>query len=415
MKLLVVLHDYLPRHTGGSEIHAHQTARELARRGHEVTALFTERDLGAREGEVRSGTLDGVRTLEIVHQREYADVRESWEEERSLTAFRAQLAALRPDAVHFHHLAIWGSRCLPAAQASGARVLVTLHDYHLLCDVSTLLRPDGELCEDGLRGACSACLRRHPLLGERWDGRALEAAWSAAARARFERHRADLAAAHVVISPSRFLARTFERAGFRRADEFEILRAGYPGPVLPPRRRDLARPLRVGYVGGIYSSKGVHVLVRAMRHLSGEPVELVVHGHLDWFPDYAAALRREAEGLAVRFAGPFEPGAVDAVLSGLDLLVLPSVWYENMPITIHEAHRHGIPVVVTELGGMAEAVEHGSTGLTFPRGDDSALAAAIRSLARDAALYDRLASNRPRVATLAEVVDRLERLYAGPA
>jgi glycosyltransferase involved in cell wall biosynthesis len=294
-------------------------------------------------------------------------------------------------------------------------VLVTLHDYHLLCDVSTLLRPDGELCTDGLRGSCSACLRRHPLLAERWDGGELEAAWARAARARFERHRADFAAAHVVIAPSRFLARTFEAAGFRPPQGFEILRAGYPGPVHAPRRRDPARTLRVGYLGGLYPSKGVHVLVQAFRALVGEPVELHVHGHLDWFPDYVRELRRLADGSAVHFDGPFEPRAVDAVLSRLDLLVVPSIWYENMPITIQEAHRHGIPVVVTAMGGMAEAVEHGTTGLTFPRGDAPALAAAIRSLARDAALYDRLAQNRPRVASLIEVVDRLEQLYAAPA
>ena len=82
LKIVVALHDYLPRHTGGSEIHAHQMAREFARRGHAVTALFTERDLSARDGEVRRGELDGVPTLEVVHQREYADVRESWEEAR---------------------------------------------------------------------------------------------------------------------------------------------------------------------------------------------------------------------------------------------------------------------------------------------------------------------------------------------
>ena len=415
MKILVVLHDYLPRHSGGSEIHAHQTARELARRGHAVTALFTERDLAARDGELRTGTLEGVATREIVHQREYEDVRESFEEERSLALFQGELARLRPEVVHFHHLALWGSRCMPAARASGARVLVTLHDFHLLCDASTLLRPDGELCTDGLRGACTACLRRHPLLPARWGGGEPERLWAAAARARFERHRADLAAAHVVISPSRFLAATLAAAGFRGEREVEVLKAGYPGPVLPPRRREPSRPLRVGYVGGIYFSKGVHVLVEAFRHLAGEPVELEIHGHLDWFPDYAAGLRRAAEGRPVRFAGPFEPAQVDAVLSRLDLLVLPSVWYENMPITIHEAHRHGIPVVVTALGGMAEAVEHGITGLTFPRGDALALAGAIRSLARDAALYDRLAANRPRVPTLEEIVDRLELLYASRA
>jgi len=415
VKILVVLHDYLPRHTGGSEIHAHQTARELARRGHEVTALFTERDLAARDGERREGRLDGVRTLELVHQREYADVRESFEEERSLGLFRRQLAELRPDAVHFHHLALWGSRCLAAARESGARVVVTLHDYHLLCDVSTLLRPDGELCTEAVHGRCTACLRRHPVWQERWPGLGPEQIWTQAARARFERHRADLARAHVVIAPSRFLADTFEAAGWLRAADCEVLRAGYPGPRFPPRRRATGRPLRVGYLGGIYFSKGVHVLVDAFRHLRGEALELSVHGHLDWFPDYAEGLRHAAAGLPVHFRGPFAPERVDEVLSELDLVVVPSVWYENMPITIHEAHRHGIPVVVTALGGMAEAVEHGVTGLTFPRGDALALAGVLRSLARDAALYDRLAQNRPRVPTLEEVVDRLELLYAGSA
>jgi glycosyltransferase involved in cell wall biosynthesis len=413
VRILVVLHDYLPRHTGGSEIHAHQTARELARRGHEVTALFTERDLSARDGDVRRGALDGVRTIEVVHQREYADVRESVEEERSLGIFGRHVRELRPDVVHFHHLAIWGSRVLPEARAAKARVVVTLHDYHLMCDAATLLRPDGELCTGVSAGSCSACLRRHPLLAERWAGLAREEAWAKAARQRLERHREDLAAAHVVISPSRFLAARFRDAGFARTDEWEILRAGYPGPVLAPRRRDPARPLRVGYVGGIYFSKGVHVLVRAFAHLADEPVELTVHGHLDWFPDYVAGLQRDARGLPVRFAGPFEIRDVERVLAGLDVLVLPSVWYENMPITIHEAHRHGIPVVVSDLGGMAEAVAHGVTGLVFPRGDERALAAALRSLARDPELYDRLARSRPAVPTLESVVDRLERLYAG--
>jgi glycosyltransferase involved in cell wall biosynthesis len=239
-----------------------------------------------------------------------------------------------------------------------------------------------------------------------------EEGWRAAARARFERHRADFAAADVGISPSRFLARQFEAAGFESRQPIEVLKAGYPGPRFPVRRRDPSRALRVGYVGGVYFSKGVHVLVQAFQHLRDDPVELSIHGHLDWFPDYVAELERAAAGARVRFAGPFAPAEVDRVLSQLELLVLPSVWYENMPITIHEAHRHGIPVIVTDLGGMAEAVEHGVSGLTFPRGDALALADRIASLARDPALYDRIAQGRPRVPTLEEVVDRLELLYA---
>ncbi len=418
MKILVALHDYLPLHKGGSEIHAHQTACELARRGHDVTALFTERDLGAEPGSVRRGELDGVKTIEVVHQREYGDVRETWRQEPSLGWFRTLLAELAPDVVHFHHLAIWGAGVLRIAHEAGVRVLVTLHDYWLLCDAATLLREDGELCSAGLRGDCTDCLRRHPLRPEQWgeeaQGVALDELWVRAARERFERHRADFALVDRVISPSHFLAGLFDRAGFLRADDCLVLRAGYPGDVGPPRRHPRGeRTFRVGYVGGIYFSKGLHVLVEAFRFLRDDDVELHVHGHLDWFPDYVDGLERAAEGSRVIFHGPFPPAEVDRVLAGLDTLALPSVWYENMPITINEAFRNGMPPVVTDLGGMSEAVRAGVDGLTFPRGDARALADALRRLATEPATYEDLAAARPRVLTLAEVVDRLELEYRG--
>lgn len=419
MKILVCLHDYLPLHPGGSEVHAHQTARELVKRGHDVTALFTERDLAAEEGTLRRGELDGVKTIECVHQREYADVRDSYEQSAFTRAFEAAVADVRPDVVHFHHLALWGSGVVPAAKRAGARVVVTLHDYFLLCDVSTLMTPDDELCTEGVRGRCTSCLRRHPLRLEAWPAemQALgeEALWQEAARARFTQHRADLAAADLVISPSRFLAERFGEAGFLEPSSVEILRAGYPGEVREPKRRDPSRALRVGYVGGVYPSKGIHVLVKAMARLRGEPITLDLHGHLDWFPDYVAQLRAAARGAAITFHGPYPPADVDRILSSFDVLVVPSIWYENMPITIQEAFRNGLPVVTTDLGGMAEAVTHDIDGLTFARGDDQALAERLRDLATDAELFDRLAAGRTVPPTLEEIVDRLELLYSGDA
>ena len=112
------------------------------------------------------------------------------------------------------------------------------------------------------------------------------------------------------------------------------------------------------------------------------------------------------------FHGPYPPAEVDRILSGFDVLVVPSIWYENMPITIQEAFRNGLPVVATELGGMAEAVTHDVDGLTFPRGDAAALAERLQSLAEQPALYDRLAAGRTVPPTLEAVVDTLEGLYA---
>jgi glycosyltransferase involved in cell wall biosynthesis len=417
MRLLIALHDYLPLHKGGSEIHAHQTAVELRRRGHDVTSVFTERDLSAEEGTLRRGELDGVPTIELVHQREYGDVRETWRQPRALAAFRDVLAEQRPDVVHFHHLALWGPACVRAAKDAGARVVVTVHDYFPVCDAATLLREDGELCTAGPTGDCTDCLRRHPLRRAAWgaeaDGASDDELWARAVAERLAAFRDGLRAADVVISPSRFLQDMLVGAGLWDAERAVVMKAGYPGPVGEPRTRDASRPLRVGYVGGIYPSKGVHVLVQAFGHLADAPAELHVHGHLDWFPGYVAELRAAADGHSVHLHGPFDPDHLDRVLAGLDALVVPSIWFENMPITIQEAFRTGLPVVATDLGGMREAVRHDVDGLLFPRGDAEALAAALRRLATDAPLYDRLAAGRPAVPTLSEIVDRLERTYRG--
>jgi glycosyltransferase involved in cell wall biosynthesis len=413
VRILTVVHDYLPAHLGGSELHAHQLSAELARRGHEVTALFTERDLSREEGSTLRGELDGVRTVELVHQREYQDVRETWEQTPAVEAFEALLAELRPEVVHFHHLSLWGARCVERARAAGCRVVVTLHDYHSLCDSAVLLRRDLSLC-DGAEG-CTDCLRRHPMLTERHGGDAApeDERWLRAAAERRAHNATGLVAAHRIIAPSRYLAGVFRRAGMATDEQLVVMKAGYPGELRAPRTSDPSRPLRVCYIGGIYPSKGVHVLVGAFRHVDPALAELSVHGILEWFPGYVEELRAQADGRPVRFRGSYDPGDVDTVLAEADVVCVPSIWVENQPITIQEAYRNGLPVVATDLGGMAEAVEHGRSGLVFPRGDERALAAALTSLAEDRGLLARLAAGRPRVPTVPEIADGVLELYAG--
>lgn len=418
MKLLMLVHDYLPRHVGGTEIHAHQVARELVRRGHDVLALFTERDLSAPEGTLRRGELDGVRTLEMVHQREYADVRDSWLQPLAAELFRSQVREERPDVVHVQHLGPWGAQCITTAAEHGSDVVVTLNDYHLLCDEAVLLTSDLELCTDGTRGDCDRCLRRHPLRRDRWPAEREQGAdeaelWRRAARDRREHHRAHLANARRVVCPSRFLGDRFVEAACLREEQIVVLKYGYPGARHEPRARRDGGPLVAGYVGGIYPSKGVHVLVEAIAGLPEGAVRAEVWGALDWFPDYVAGLRETAGASAIDFCGVYEPARVDEVLGRFDVLVVPSIWYENLPLTIQEAFRNGLPVVTSDLGGMAESVEHERSGLLFPRGDAGALGSALQRLADDRALCARLAAGRPHVPTLEETVDRLEEIYAG--
>jgi glycosyltransferase involved in cell wall biosynthesis len=236
----------------------------------------------------------------------------------------------------------------------------------------------------------------------RWHARALEV------------RKRDLAAArrHVgrFIAPSRFLLERFVAAGFPR-ERMVQADYGFPRTDAPPHSpRAPGAPLRVGYVGTLSDYKGVEVFARAIERLE-DGVLATIHGHLDWFPEVAERLRAIARNCErrLRLAGPFDPARRDAVLAGLDLLVVPSLWWENSPLTIHEAWQRGVPVLASDRGGMAELLEQGG-GATFTPGDDAALAALLVRAATDTELLGRWADSIPAVRPIEEDVRLLERL-----
>ena len=409
LRILLVIHDYLPRHIGGSELHTHQLAKALVERGHEVTVLFTECDLALAEGTRREGELDGVRTIEIIHNHGASNIEETWLQSRSQEIFRAEVQRLKPDVVHFHHTMFWGASCFAIAKAEGARVVLTLHDYHLVCHGGTLLDVD-RLC-DGVPGQCTACLPKDLNMGRFDDLKAVSLA-------RHGLHKHKLEFVDAFISPSHFLYTRFEKAGMPipRGKRHMIL-TGYPGERIQHKVRDPHGPLRVVYVGGVYHVKGVHVLLDAFRALGARdrserhPIQLAIHGHLDWFPQYAEGLREMAVHQPVTFAGAFPPGEAWRVFESADVMVVPSIWYENRPITIPEAFINGVVPVVTDLGGMAESVRHGVDGLVFPRGDAAGLADMLERLADEPGLLERLQKQRPNLPDMPTVAEAIDEIY----
>ena len=72
-----------------------------------------------------------------------------------------------------------------------------------------------------------------------------------------------------------------------------------------------------------------------------------------------------------------------AALAEVDVVVVPSIWYENSPLAIHEAHMAGVPVIGSATGGIPEHVRDSVDGRTFPAGDVDALAACLRGVVED--------------------------------
>lgn len=162
----------------------------------------------------------------------------------------------------------------------------------------------------------------------------------------------------------------------------------------PKVSRDVARPLRVLFVGLVFDKKGVFVLLEALRRLAERgdgAVECDFYGKIYSF---AEARFRDEVDRAPRCAyrGVLAPEGVIDTMRGYDAFVFPTFWEgEGHPGVVVESMMAGLPVVSTRFRSIPELVEHEENGLLVPPKDPSALADAIGRLANDESLRQRLA------------------------
>lgn len=423
MRLLYVVHQFFPDCHSGTEQHCLAAAKEAMRRGDDVTvlSLHWDHDRDWPPITLFEQPYDGVRVLRLNHWRRINpnDVLRDYENLHLEGWFGRVLDDVRPDAVHCFHLRQLGSNLIGVAKRRGVRVAVSLMDFWFLCPRFTLLKGDGALCggpPDGGAG-CVAC--HHPeLAGAVADPAAPPLTDTPPARlhallARPAQQLANLAAADAVFAPSRFLADLFARNGFAHP-RLEVVPYGLePGRIVPiPTARPRA-PLRLGFCGVLSPWKAPHLCVDAVRD-SAANVVLTVHGRTDepMFQGYIDGVRARAAGdPRITFAGAYAAGDAARVFADMDVLLVPSTWYENTPFVVLEAFAAGVPVIASDLGGLSEVVRDGHNGLLFRAGDAAALRTAIERLAGDPALYRRLVPTPP--PGIAACYERFAAAYRG--
>jgi len=249
---------------------------------------------------------------------------------------------------------------------------------------------------------------------ERFLSTESEAKRAARVERRLERVRAACLDVDLFLAPSPFLRRKMVEFGLPAGKVVES-DYGMRADLLQPFRRKPSDVVRFGYIGSLVPHKGVHVLVEAFRRASlngasGRAV-LKVHGNPSWFPDYAGRLRAAASGAPIEFLGEFDNQGAAEIFAGLDVLVVPSVWWENAPITIHEAILTGTPVIASNLGGMADFVRHGENGLLFRAGDAEDLARQIAWVVEDPSRLEALRQPVVPMKTMAQDATDMEQRY----
>ena len=107
----------------------------------------------------------------------------------------------------------------------------------------------------------------------------------------------------------------------------------------------------------------------------------------------------------------FTNDEIDQVYEDIDLLAVPSIWYENSPNTILEAFAHQTPVIASNLGGMAEMVNHNQNGMLFNPGDSQDLAQKLDSILNEPQLLDNLRGNISLPNSLENEMAEMLRIY----
>ncbi|MCC7173135.1 MAG: glycosyltransferase family 4 protein [Planctomycetes bacterium] len=424
MRILEAIHDFLPDHRAGSEIYTYHLSKALAARGHDVRIAFTEKRLERPQFEITAGVYDDLPFHEVVYNRHFDDIRDLYDDRRMDAPIGAILDEVAPDVLHVQSLVYFGLGLIRQAAARRIPIVMTLHEYFAACPRGGLLLDQrGRLCDPIPFEECARCLAPYPIQRERYpDGpRGLGRGgfdelgelrfFARAAETRMATKLDGLSPITTFVAPSNFLAQRLRGLGLD-GEKIVVSDYGFP-PLTPPRRspRQPGAPLRLGYLGTIADYKGVDVLVDAFARLPAGAATLVVHGALDWFPDYVGRLRAAIRpGSGLELAGPLAAGDAPRFLAGLDALVVPSIWFENSPLTIHEAFQCGVPVVTSDLGGMRELVAAGG-GLTFARGDAGALAAVLGRLATEPGLLERLRSTIPAVKSIEADAAAMEHLF----
>ncbi|MEE2888413.1 MAG: glycosyltransferase family 4 protein [Planctomycetota bacterium] len=413
MRLLFVVHQFLPLHVTGTEQYVRSLALGLRERGHEVSVVAFEPRLNVdNPGQTvteRDDDVDGIPVrrigihLEVLPNRELAD----YQNPLAVRLLRRYLDENQFDVVHLFHLRYIGIGIFDELAAVGLPTVVNLMDFWFLCPSFILLRSDGALCEgppDNGMG-CIPCIAGE--LGSELSLTGLDAelrAHSAVSMAppdlrttpirrasalvgRKPRLLQALQRASVVVAPSKFLRSVFEENGFPAGVLRHVPYGVDPGRFGGRRKvwgKSLSKRVEFGFVGSIVEHKGLHVLIEAIRKINGENWHLHVHGSLETHLDYSERIVQAVDGDSrITLHGRFEPDQLGSVLADLDLIVVPSLWYENTPFSVLEAQMMGLPVLASRLGGISESIVHGRNGFLFKAGSQSALTTAIRKILDD--------------------------------
>ncbi len=398
MRILLISQFYAPI-VGGEEQIVQDLAVELVGRGHQVAVATLSHPGLAPFEEDRGVRIYRIQTIaqkfDFLFQESERRHAPPWPDPEAVSGLRRIVARECPEILHAHNWLVHS--ILPIKSWSRAPLVVTLHDYSLVCPKKRFMyqtRP----C-DGPGFKCLACAGDHYGIAKGIPtvaGNRLISIW--------EKKAVDM---FLPVSHSVAAGNGLSESGvpYQVIPNFVADETGALSSETSSYLAQLPCPGYLLYVGDLTDDKGTGILLRAYEKLkNAPPLVLIGRNHLS---DY-----RLPRNVVALKSWPHD--AVMAAWRQSSLALVPSVWQEPFGLVAIEAMSAGRPVIASNTGGLADSVVDGETGLLVPPGDADALAAAIERLLNDVPLQECMGQAGKRRSSefrSSVIVPRIEQVY----
>ncbi len=379
MRILFVTHYFPPESFAGVEVYTYNLAQYLRAEGHEVFVVHSGEDPSLEHAQITLKAYDRIPCFVINTLSQPSTFEQTYTDTRIDEQFERILQIVKPDIAHINHLKRLSFGMVATAKAQHIPVVLTLHDYWLICP-QVHLHKNFDVCLRKTNPDCARCIERQ---GFGYDEQLI------AARDQYFEH----LAANVTqfVSPSQFLIRQFrDRVSSFAAMDTLYLPNGVTNTTThrhPPRSPRVR--FTIAYAGAIHFAKGLHVLLRAFDLLEKDRFTLFLLGAVQ--SQYERELDREFPDWKSYYHGAYQPADIVEILSeNADVLVFPSVIYENYPTVINEALLAGVPIIASHLGGTTEQIREQVNGFLFDPFDVDNLVEKIRYIAAHPEVYHSL-------------------------
>lgn len=379
MKVVYLVHQFYPEFQAGTEKFVFNMAYMSQKNGNKVKVItyslgdvssFPYRFDGILYKEFH---YQGIPVLAWCFEKEPADLHFVVNPHADVNFALEILKQEKPDVVHAGHLMRVYPFILAARQLNIPYVL-TITDFHLLCPKVILAPTPNSLCSGPEGGEnCAKLCSEIP---------------TSFIKDRLKTTTEIVRNAAAVVAPSQFVAGIFER----EVNNLKVL-INHHGIRLSNIRLNnrvyrAGDKICFGYIGNLAVHKGVHVLVSAFASLNSSSSNLIIFGSGQGA--YIKHLEKIAGETEVKFKGVFQSQELGNVFNQIDVLVAPSICYETYSFVVHEALASEVPVITSNLGGMAEQIQDGVNGFTFQPGSVQELRARMQAIVDDPTLLNNM-------------------------